>query len=599
MQAIGLLFRLFGGLCIFLYGMKVLSDGIQQAAGDRLQRVLNFMTGNRFIAVFTGFCVTALVQSSSATTVMLVSFVNAGLLTLTQAIGVIMGANIGTTTTAWLVSLAGYNFDISALALPAVGVGFLMRLPRWRHRDWGEALFGFGLIFIGLEFINSAVPGIRPGSLEFIRAVSGLGFVSTLIGLGAGTVITLLMHSSAATITLVIALSYRNIIGFEIAAAIILGANIGTTIDAIMAALGAKTAAKQAALGHVLFNVVGSLAAVVFFTPLLSLVDLITPGMDITTRLAMFHTVFNVFCTVLFLPFTGQFAALVAFLIKDKKNSGQYQGRYRLEWISGLLQGTPEFNIVRAEKEISAMAGLVSQMYADASKALGAIAGTGTETPITETAPAVADTAADSETADAGTEAPDTETAETVKAGTEKAGEKFDIDELVAVMKAREAYADQMREELSRFLIECTRQQLSPKSEYNISQLLRIIADLEDMADDCCGISMILERSVKKKQLFRKKETEALTPYVRQVEDFLSFVREHLGHPISKEQIDFAEELEIQIDRSRNKLRKLGRKRIEAGADVKTELLFIDLVRRIERLGDFCYNISEALFHMN
>ncbi|MDR0586572.1 MAG: Na/Pi cotransporter family protein, partial [Treponema sp.] len=370
MQTVGLLFRLLGGLCIFLYGMKVLSDGVQQAAGDRLQRVLNFMTGNRFIAVFTGFCVTALVQSSSATTVMLVSFVNAGLLTLTQATGVIMGANIGTTTTAWLVSFAGYNFDISALALPAVGIGFLMRLPRWKHRDWGEAVLGFGFIFIGLEFINGAVPDIGPDSLEFIRAVSGLGFVSTLIGLGAGTVITVLLHSSAATITLVIALAYREIIGFEIAASMILGANIGTTIDAILAAVGAKTAAKQAALVHVLFNVAGSLVALFFFTPLLGLVNFLASGTDITTRLAMFHTVFNVFCTAVFLPFAGRFASLVAFFIKDRQSAGQYQGRYKLEGASGLLQGTPEFNIIRAEKEISGMAGLVSDMYAEASRAL-------------------------------------------------------------------------------------------------------------------------------------------------------------------------------------------------------------------------------------
>jgi phosphate:Na+ symporter len=315
------------------------------------------------------------------------------------------------------------------------------------------------------------------------------------------------------------------------------------------------------------------------------------PGADITTRLAMFHTVFNVFCTIVFLPFTGRFASLVAFFIRDRQNAGQYQGRYRLE--GGLLQGTPEFNIIRAEKEISGMAGLVSDMYAEASRALAALAGTGSGE---ETGAGTAEETA--ETAEMAAGETVSETAE------ETAGEKLnrgklDVDELVAVMRTREAYADQMREELSRFLIECSRQQLSPKSEYNISQLLRIIADLEDMADDCCGISMILERSVKKKQRFKRKETEALAPYVKQVEDFLSFVRDHLGHPISKEQIEFAEELEIQIDKSRNKLRKLGRKRIEAGADVKTELLFMDLVRRIERLGDFCYNISEALFHMN
>jgi phosphate:Na+ symporter len=373
------------------------------------------------------------------------------------------------------------------------------------------------------------------------------------------------MHSSAATITLVIALAFRGVIGFEIAAAMILGANIGTTIDAIMAAIGSKTAAKQAALVHVLFNIIGSVIALIFLNPLIVFVDHITPGElnggNIAIHLAMFHTVFNICCTLIFLPFVKQIAFLAAFIVKDKKTESEQPDHYRLEYPSGVIQATPEFNIVMAEKEIRDMAGLVSAMYAQASEALTALS------------------AGDP--------------------GTEDSGRESRVDALVTSMKAKEDRADEMREELMRFLIETTRQQLSPKSEYNISQLLRIIADLEDMADDCCGISMTMERSVKKNLLFKRKEMEGLTPYVKQVEDFLSFVRQHLGHPITGDQIKYAEELEVEIDKSRNKLRKLGRKRIIAGADVKTELLFIDLVRRIERLGDFCYNISEALFHMN
>jgi phosphate:Na+ symporter len=570
-----LLFRILGGLCVFLYGMKVLSEGIQKAAGDRLQRALNFMTGNRFIAVFTGFVITTLVQSSSATTVMLVSFVNAGLLTLTQAMGVIFGANIGTTTTAWIVSLIGFNFDIAALALPAVGVGFLMRLPKWKYRDWGEAFLGFGFLFIGLEFINSALPAVDPDSMEFIRRVSGLGFSSILIGVGAGTAVTLLMHSSAATITLVIALAFRGAVDFELAAAMILGANIGTTIDAILAGVGGRTAAKQTALVHVLFNVAGSVIALIFFQPLIFLVDFLTPGTaegsGIAVHLAMFHTVFNVCCTLLFLPFIRQISALVSFIIKDRKDRREEPepSHYKLELSSGLILASPEFSIVRAEKEIRDMAGLISAMYAEACRALPELS------------------------AEAGTN----EDAGSRESGTNDREARADA--LVMSMKAREDYADEMREELTRFLIECTRQQLSPRSEYNISQLLRIIADLEDMADDCCGISMIMERSVKKNQLFKRKEMEALAPYVKQVEDFLSFVREHLGHPLTREQIGFAEELESRIDKARNRLRKMGRKRIEAGADIKTELLFMDLVRRIEMLGDLCYSISESLSHMN
>jgi phosphate:Na+ symporter len=519
---------------------------------------------------------------------MLVSFVNAGLLTLTQAAGVIMGANVGTTTTAWLVSLAGYKVDISVFALPIVGIGFLMRLPKWKYGDWGEALLGFGFLFIGLEFINNALPRIGPDSLAFIDGISQLGFVSVLIGLGMGTVVTLLMHSSAATITLTIALAYREMIDFPIAASMILGANVGTTIDAIMAAIGTKTAAKQTALVHVFFNVAGSALALVFFRPMLQAVDFLTPGSlsgaGVTTHLAMFHTVFNAGSTILFLPFVKQIAAIASFFFKDKKEDEKQAEHYKLEIPSGMIPA-PEFNIVMAEKEIRDMAGLVADMYAQASEALIKLS--------------LADTEGEQRLLfDEDRENPLRPPGSENPAGGGMNREDL-VNELVQSMKAKEDWADEMREELTRFLIEVTRLQLSPKSEYNISQLLRIIADLEDMADDCCGISMTLERSVKKNHLFKRKEIEGLTPYVKQVEEFLSFVRRHLGHPITGEQIQFAEKLENTIDKSRNKLRKLGRKRIMAGADVKMELLFIDLVRRIERLGDFCYNISEALFHMN
>jgi phosphate:Na+ symporter len=553
------IFRIIGGLCLFLYGMKVMSDGIQQAAGDRLQRALNFMTGNRFIAVVTGFAVTAIVQSSSAVSVMLVSFVNAGLLTLTQSIGVIMGANIGTTTTAWIVSLIGLQIDISALALPAVGIGFVMRVVKWKHRDWGEAFLGFGFIFLGLQFLTEALPRdvVTPESMEFIGNISRLGFASVLIGVGIGTGITVLMHSSAATITLVITLAYRGLINFEIAAAMILGANIGTTIDAVMAAIGARTAAKRTALVHILFNVIGSVIAIIFFKPLLALVDFLIPGdqmgVGIATHLAMFHTIFNVLGTLVFLPFVDQFAVLVSFLIKDR-DSEEGPRVYKLAYTSGAFQHAPELNIIRAEKEIRDMAGIASGMYAQVSAGLGSLRN-----------------------------AEDTAGA---------------ADALVEAMQAQEDFADQMREELTRFLIECTRQQLSHQSDRHVSQLLRIIANLEDITDDCYSISRILERSAKKNLIFKEQELEALGPIISLGEDFLSFVRESLGKTLTPEQTAYAEDLENKINKFRDKLRKLGRKRIEAGEDVKTELLFIDLVRRIENLGDYCFNISEALSHL-
>jgi phosphate:Na+ symporter len=550
------LLRISGGLCLFLYGMKVMSDGVQQAAGDRLQHALNFMTRNRFVAVLTGFVVTTLVQSSSATTVMLVSFVNAGLLTLTQAIGVIMGANIGTTTTAWIISLVGFNFDIASLSLPAIGIGFFVRTLKWKHQAWGEAFLGFGFIFLGLQLLNESLPTVSPESLEFIRKVSGIGFVSILLSLGIGTVVTLLIHSSAASITLIITLAFKQVINYEMAAAMILGANIGTTIDAILAAIGTKTAAKQTALVHVLFNVVGSVIALIFFRPLLSLVDMLTPGppqgVGITTHLAVFHSVFNVMCTLIFLPVVPQFAALVSFLIKDKEGERREQAGYHLEYQHS-VRSTPELNIIRAEKEIQEMAGLSSSMFARVSETLAGFQDEGDKTPL--------------------------------------------VEALVEDLRTKEAYADDMRVELTRFLMECTRQHLSRQSEVKVSRLLRIISDLEDMTDDCFGVALLLERSIKKEMLFKKKEMEALIPYVAQVEDFLAFVQENLGRRISGEQAEFAEQLESAVDKSRDKLRRLGRKRIEAGEDVKTELLFIDVVRRIEKVGDYCYNIAGVLSH--
>ncbi|GHV63096.1 phosphate:sodium symporter [Spirochaetia bacterium] len=572
MAIIGVLFRIVGGLCLFLYGMKVLSDGIQQAAGDRLQRVLNFMTGNRFMAVLTGFAVTAIIQSSSAATVMVVSFVNAGLLTLTQSIGVIMGANIGTTVTAWVVSLVGFSLKLSELALPAVGIGFILHIVKWKHQALGEAILGFGLLFMGLDFLTRSMPNLGD-SFNVISAVSNLGFASSLIGAGAGLVMTLIIHSSSAATAIMLTMAFNGIVGYEMAAAMILGANIGTTVDAALAAIGAKTAARRAALVHVLFNVIGTCWALPLLKPLLALVGLITPGTMvpglphdpmITTHLAMLHTVFNMVNTIIFLPFVKQFAALVTFLVKDKDDAAAAPKAYKLEYTSGTLQNTPELNIIRAEKEIRDMAGVASGMFARVSAALQSL----------ETADGT------SAEAEGRSSPPDRET---------------QVDALVAEMAEKEEYADEMRVELTRFLLECTRQQLSYQSEQKVYQLLRIISDLEDMTDDCYSVSMLLDRSVKKNLVFKEKELEALAPYVHQVEDFLAFVRGALGQTLTSEQSRYARELENTIDKSRDKLRKMGRKRIEAGEDVKTELLFIDVVRRIEKVGDYCYNIAEAL----
>jgi phosphate:Na+ symporter len=549
MAYIGIVFSIVGSLGLFLYGMKVMSDGIQQNAGNRLQKFLNMMTGNRFTAVLTGLIVTAIIQSSSATTVMVVSFVNAGLLTLTQSIGVIMGANIGTTITAWIVSLVGFSMKISALAIPAVGLGFLMKTIRWKHKDIGDVLLGFGLLFLGLDFLTKSMPTLTPEMLSFITSFSNYGVGSMLIGTLVGVVITLILHSSSASTAIVLTMAFNGLLPYTMAAAMILGANIGTTVDAALASIGTKTAAKRAALVHILFNVIGTVLALFFFKPLLWVVDLVTPGTlegaGITTHLAMLHTVFNILNTLVFFPFVKSFAKLVSFLIKDD-DSETIQLAYKLDYKQGSIQGTPEFNIVRAEKEIRDMAGIANYMYSRFSETF-------------------------------------------LNCNEDK------VNNLIAEMQYKEDYADQMREQLTLFLIECSSQPLNHKSEHNIPQLLRIISDLEDMTDDCYSMCLLLDRSVKKELFFKQQELNALEPYIQLVKEFLAFVQEKLGRHLSAEQIAYAEDLENKIDKHRNKLRKMGRKQIEAGEDVKMELLFIDLVRRIEKVGDYCYNITESL----
>jgi phosphate:Na+ symporter len=550
-SVIGTVLIIGGSLCLFLYGMKVMSEGIQRNAGSRLQGVLKFMTGNRFSAVFTGLSVTAIIQSSGATTVMVVSFVNAGLLTLKQAIGVIMGANIGTTVTAWIVSLAGFNLKISMIAIPLIGIGFLLRSIKWKHRESGDVVMGLGLLFLGLDFLTNSMPKLDAAELDFLKNLAGRGLGASLIGVLVGMIITLLLHSSSASTAIVITMAFNGYIDFTFAAAMVLGANIGTTIDAALAAIGTKTMARRAALVHILFNVIGALWAVVLLKPLVSLVNLISPGgaqSAITIHIAMFHTVFNVLNTAVFLPFVNQFARLVCFLIKDKGDEAE-PTIYKFPYIANVYRDTPELSILRAEKEIRDMAALVFSMYGQLRLTMKTLNGT------------------------------------TVTA-------------LVDECRKKEEYADQMREELTRFFIECTRRQLNVHTERNVSLLIRIIADLEDMTDDCIGICMLLDRSVRKNRIFKQTEMEALSPYMAMVEEFLSFVGDHLGGKLSGAQTEYARTIEAEIDESRNKLRKLGQKRIEEGEDVKTELLFIDLVRRIERIGDYCNGISTALATM-
>ena len=533
-----------------------------------MRKTLFFMTGNRFAGLITGFLVTAVIQSSSAVTVMIVSFVNAGLLTLTQSIGTILGANIGTTITAWIVSVLGFRISMHALALPAVGMGFIMSLIKWKYKSWGDFVLGFGLLFLGLNYMTEGMGNINE-YIDFysISTYGGRGFLTILLSFGAGLLMTVLINSSSAAVAIIMTMAYNNIITFDMAAGMVLGSNLGTTINAPLAAIGGSTAAKRAALAHVMFNFIGALWALPLLFPLLNLVGFIFPGDPralvfsaegfqlpnaiIPIHLSGLHTIYKIINVSLFLPFVNSYAKLIAIIIPEKQGE-EVKRRYKLNYVSGNFRNASGFNILRAEKEIQGMAALASQMYGKFSEALGSMQ----EKPLSET---MANT-------------------------------------LTNELKESEETADQMREEITNFLIECTRENANARTRGRISRLLKIIADLEDLTDDCYSASLLLEESVMKKHNFKKKEITALIPYVALVSGFLDFLKElKLGSKISKEQSVWALELENKIDKSRNKLRKLGRKRLEAGKDVRTELLFIDLVRRIEKIGDYCFNIIEEL----
>ncbi|HAP43774.1 MAG: phosphate:sodium symporter [Spirochaetes bacterium GWD1_61_31] len=546
MDYILMVIELMGALGLFLFGMKILSEGIQRAAGDRLKHTLNLMTGNTFKALLTGIGVTAIIQSSSATTVMVVSFVNAGLLSVVQAAGVIFGANIGTTMTAWIVSLIGFKFKISAIALPLVGVGFIMMMAAKRSsrvRNYGEAAVGFGLLFLGLDYLSHALPAPSPELLHFLAKVADLGPLSVLIAAGAGTLFTILVHSSSASTAVVITLAVQGVINFEMAAGLVLGCNIGTTIDALLASIGAKVNAKRAAFLHIMFNVLGSVWAIILFTPFLALVNWLAGDSSVAQHIAMLHTVFNVINALIFTPFTRQLSALATKLIKDKPAEAAIHTR--LEYIAAPLMDSPELNLLRARKEISDMAGLCQTMF------------TGFRNFLKEP--------------------------------------RSDLEARINDFRNMENYADQMREELSRFLLECAGHDMNSSSSNNVGIMLRMVTDLEDITDDCFSLIMLLDKAAKRELEMDKDELESLVPYTQLVEDFLAFVKDNINRSINEEQLVTAGHLEESIDEFRGELKKKSRKRLQKGADVKAELLFIDLIRHIEKIGDRAFNVTRGL----
>lgn len=371
--SIGITF--FGGLGLFLFGMKIMSESLQLAAGERLKGILWKVSNNRIKGVFTGLFITSIIQSSSATTVMLVSFVSAGLLTLRQSIGIIYGANIGTTVTGWLVALIGFKVKITALALPCIGIGFFIRfISNEKVRYYGEVLLGFGILFFGLNIMSTAVKDLRNSEaiLNIMSRYSAVDISSTLIVVAIGTIITMIVQSSSATVAMTMTLAVNGLIDFPTACAFILGENIGTTITANIAAIGASTEAKQTARAHFLFNLIGVIWIVLifhgFFIPF---IDWLVPGNPYTDILAVkskviadhmaaFHTCFNVINTIVFLPFVNMVAKLSTKLAPRPEGE---KDEFHLKYSTTAFVSTPTININQARLETKRMCGIVLEMF--------------------------------------------------------------------------------------------------------------------------------------------------------------------------------------------------------------------------------------------
>lgn len=539
--------ELVGSLGFLLYGMKLMSDGVQQSAGEKLQRALSVLTGNRFMSLLTGLIVTMIIQSSGATTVMVVTFVNAGLMTLTQSVGVIFGANIGTTITAWIVSIFGFNFKISAFAIPVFGFGyFLSILKKGAYKNWAEAIMGFGMLFLGLSGLSDV---FTPEQLGWLFKIQGSGVFAILFGFVIGIIITALLHSSSAFSAIVITMAYNGLVSWELAAAMTLGSNVGSTIDAILASMGTSADSRRAALIHVMFNVFGTVLALIFFKPFLEIVMFVTPGREnsnIAIRISMLHTVFKTLSTIIFLPLQNPIVKLTRLIIKDDKETESKT--FKLEFTEFLGKESAPTHIIQAEKAIADMTDVVSDMF------------------------------------------------DKIQIGVTKRNVEF-IERYKQESVDSENYVDQMHEQITHYLIKCQSLHITEKQLNHISGMIQIVDELENMSDSCYATLMLIYRSIEKKMKFLQEDMERLLPYLELVRQFLQFIRRNINNQITPEKLELARELEDGIDAFRKDLKKVARKRLEGGADVKSELLYIDVIRRIENIGDNCFNISENLLN--
>ena len=548
---------LIGGLGIFLIGMRWMSDGIQRRAGSKFRRLLHSMTNNRFAGVVTGLGVTSLIQSSSATTVLLVSLVNAGLITLRQSIGVVMGANIGTTLTAWIVSIVGFQMKITDFALPAIAIALPLHFSkRPRLREFADILIGFGLLFLGLHLMKESVPDIRnnPDVLAFLQGWSEMGYLSILLFILIGAVLTVIVQSSSAAMTITITMAFRGWISFPVAAAIVLGENIGTTVTAFLASLPMGSTAKRTARAHMIFNVVGVVWMLLVFYPFTRLIDLIIPGAAtdptaIPLHLSMFHTLFNVANTSLLIGLVGPLTRLVEWMVPERVVIAR-TGEYRLALVASNIPDALDSNLITLRHEVADMSARAAVM---------------------------------------------------LKSVMDAAKDPNQMPEVRKELESAEQHLDDMQEAITAFLTGSMRETVSDDQARSIQSIQRIAHELESISDSCFSIGMLMERLQRKGWKLHEDADDELYTYTAQVLRFLDYNGDLLQGKDGQVDLDHAFELEKKIDKVRNKLKKRSRRVIERDEhpDVKGELAFIDIVRHLEHIGDYSLNVSEAVAELS
>ena len=546
--------KLIGSLGLFLYGMKIMSEGLQKVAGDRLRSILTAMTTNRVTGVLTGVLITALIQSSSATTVMVVSFVNAGLLTLAESISVIMGANIGTTVTAWIISIFGFKVDMAAFALPLLAIALpLIFSGKSNRKSIGEFIFGFSFLFMGLSYLKANAPDLNanPEMLAFVQNYTDMGFFSILLFLFIGTILTMIVQASAATMAITLIMCANGWISLELGAALVLGENIGTTITANLAALTANTQAKRAALAHFVFNVFGVIWVLIIFHPFMQMVNWVVdtffqssdPEVAISYKLSAFHSIFNI-CNVCILIWGVKLIErTVCALIHPKEEDEEP----RLRFITGGMLSTAELSILQARKEIHLFAERTHRMFGMVQDLLH----------------------------------------------TEK---DDDFNKLFSRIEKYENISDNMELEIANYLNQVSEGRLSSESKLQIRAMLREVTEIESVGDSCYNLARTINRKRQTNQDFTEKQYEHIHFMMKLTNDALAQMIVVVEKP-EHQSIDINKSFNIEneINNYRNQLKNQNILDVNNKEyDYQMGVYYMDIIAECEKLGDYVVNVVEA-----